>query len=664
MSEEKKSGNKQGKKSGFSSKLGEQAASLLYAKEELEKKNIELETAIAEAKRANHARDIFLANMSHEIRTPINTILGLNELILRESQDDAVREYALEIKQAGSVLVSLVSDILDFSRIESGKMEIAEGTYDISSLLNNLINNISIPLRKKKLQLVLDIASDVPYKLSGDEVHLHQIIGNLLSNAVKYTKAGSVTFRLKWKWKDKKQERILLTVTVEDTGIGIKKADIDQIFNTFNQIDMKTTRVAEGVGLGLAVTHRLLEIMGSKLEVQSDYGKGSVFSFTLEQEVMDKEPLGNFEEQYDRSLKKSIRYREKFIAPLGKILIVDDNAMNLAVAQDLLRKTKLQIDVASSGDECLELVKRKAYHLICMDHMMPVMDGVETMKAIRALEGNPSQNIPIIALTANAVVGARDFYLQQGFEDYLTKPIEPEKLEDMMIKYLPKELVYLSDDTEQDKEDKEEGPDLDEERLLDIGINASNGLRYMGGNKILYEKVLRDFREMLTEKEEQLSGMIKKADASGYRILVHALKGNARNVGADELAEEAFSLEKKSKDDQFEEVETESPILFGMMQTLGKNLDLYLGSDEKQKKEDKQEKKQKQKDISEKDWKKHLQLLYQQLDDFDQEGANETLGELKQCQLSEEQKKLLRLCTKALGDFAYDVAMEIVESAL
>lgn len=664
MGEEKKSDKKQDKRSGFSSKLGEQAASLLYAKEELEKKNIELETAIAEVKRANHARDTFLANMSHEIRTPINTILGLNELILRESQDDAVREYALEIKQAGSILISLVSDILDFSRIESGKMEIAESTYDISSLLNNLINNISIPLRKKKLQLVLDIASDVPYKLSGDEVHLHQIIGNLLSNAVKYTKAGSVAFRLKWKWKDKKQERILLTVTVEDTGIGIKKEDIDQIFNTFNQIDMQTTRVAEGIGLGLAVTHKLLEIMGSKLEVQSEFGKGSVFSFTLEQEVVDKKPLGNFEEQYDRSLKKSVRYREKFIAPLGKILIVDDNAMNLAVAQDLLRKTKLQIDVASGGEECLELVKRKAYHLICMDHMMPVMDGVETMKAIRAMEGNPSQNIPIIALTANAVVGAKNFYLQEGFEDYLTKPIEPEKLEDMMIKHLPKELVYLSEDTEPDKENEQGSFDIDEERLLNIGINASNGLRYMGGNRTLYEKVLKDFREMLTEKEEQLSDMIKKADASGYRILVHALKGNARNVGADELAEEAFSLEKKSKEDQFEEVEVESPILFGMMQTLGKNLDLYIGSDEEQEKEEKQEKKPKQKDISEKEWKKGLQLLHRQLDDFDQEGAAKTLEELKQCRLSEEQKKLLRLCTKALGDFAYDVAMEIVESAL
>lgn len=662
MSEEKKPEKNQKKKSGFSSKLGEQAASLLYAKEELEKKNIELEEAIREVQKANHARDIFLANMSHEIRTPINTILGLNELILRESEDEAIREYALDIKHAGGILVSLISDILDFSRIESGKMEIAQSAYDISSLFNDLINTISVPMRKKKLQLALDVASDVPYKLSGDEVHLRQIIGNLLSNAVKYTKAGTVTLRLSWKWKDKKQERILLTVVVEDTGIGIKKEDVDRIFDTFNQIDMRSTRAAEGAGLGLAVTYKLVEMMGGKLDVKSELGKGSVFSFTLEQHVEDRAPLGDFKEQYDRSVRNSFRYKEKFIAPLGKILIVDDNAMNLAVVQDLLRKTKLQIDVASSGEECLELIKRKAYHLICMDHMMPIMDGVETMKIIRAMEGNPSQNIPIIALTANAVVGARDFYLREGFEDYLTKPIEPEKLENMMIKYLPEELVYLTADTESDDVEAEENTGLDDERLLNIGINASNGLKYMGGNKALYEKVLRDFREMLLEKEEQLSDMIKKADVAGYRILVHALKGNARNVGADELAEEAFSLEKKSKDDKFEEVEVESSILFGMMQTLGKNLDLYLGLDEKKAKEEKKE--TEQKIISEKEWKKYLQLLYQQLDDFDKEGASETLGELKQCRVSEEQKKLLRLCEKALNDFAYDVAMDIVTSAL
>jgi len=653
---------KQGKRSGFTSKLERQAVTLLLAKDELEKKNIELENAMIDARKASRARDVFLANMSHEIRTPINTMLGLNELILRESQDETIRGYALDIKQAGTVLLSLVSDILDFSKLQSGKMELAEETYDISSLLNDLINSISIPLRKKKLRLELDIASDIPYKLSGDEVHLRQIIGNLLSNAVKYTQSGTVTLHLGHEQLE--EEKLLLKIAVEDTGIGVREKDIARIFETFNRLDMEASRNEEGTGLGLAVTNQLVSMMGGKLDVKSQYGKGSVFSFAVPQKIINRSPLGDFQEQYDRSVKNSIRYREKFIAPLAKILVVDDNAMNLAVAQDLLRKTKLQIDVASSGGECLEMLKRKEYHLICMDHMMPVMDGVQTLHAIREMEDNPSRNIPVIALTANAVVGARDFYLNAGFEDYLSKPIEPEKLEDMLIQYLPKELVYLTEDEEVSTAEEGGAGGLNEEKLTDMGINAANGLKYMGGSRSLYEKVLRDFRDILHEKEEQLKSMLSKEDVSGYAIIVHALKGNARNVGADELAEEAFELEKKSKAGKLEEVEVQSPILFSMMRTLGENLDRYMETEMPEIGAQKEEEPDRKQQISEEEWAEKLKLLYQQLDDFDGDGALESIQELKKFQLTEEERKLLRMCEKAVNDFAYDVAMEIVSSAL
>ncbi len=655
-------GKKQERRSGFTSKLEKQAVSLLLAKDELEKKNIELENAMIDARKASRARDVFLANMSHEIRTPINTMLGLNELILRESQDETIRGYALDIKQAGTVLLSLVSDILDFSKLQSGKMELAEGTYDISSLLNDLINSVSIPLRKKKLRLALDIASDVPYKLSGDEVHLRQIIGNLLSNAVKYTQTGTVTLHLAWE----KQENdgLLLKIAVEDTGVGVKEKDIARIFETFNRLDMEASRNEEGTGLGLAVTNQLVSMMGGKLEVKSEFGKGSIFSFAIPQKIINPSPLGDFQEQYDKSVRNSISYREKFIAPLAKILVVDDNAMNLAVAQDLLRKTKLQIDVASSGGECLEMLKRKEYHLICMDHMMPVMDGVQTLQAIRAMEDNPSRNIPVIALTANAVVGAKEFYLNAGFEDYLSKPIEPDKLEDIMIQYLPKELVYLTDDEEISVESDDDESGLNEEKLTDMGINAANGLKYMGGSRSLYEKVLRDFREILHEKEEQLKSMLSKEDVSGYAIIVHALKGNARNVGADELAEEAFELEKKSKAGKLEEVEVQSPILFSMMRTLGENLDRYLETEAADVSVEKEEEQTEKQQITEEIWKEKLQLLHRQLDDFDTDGVTESIQELKKYQLTEENRKLLRLCEKAVNDFAYDVAMEIVSSVL
>lgn len=652
------------RKTKFTSKLENQAVSILLAKDELEKKNKELERAINDAAKAERARDVFLANMSHEIRTPINTMLGLNELIIRESQDETIKGYAYDIKHAGNTLLSLVSDILDFSRIQSGKLELLEGAYDVSSLLNDLINSISRPLRRKKLRLTLDIASDVPDKLSGDEIHLKQIVGNLLSNAVKYTKEGTVTLHLSWK-KHKKDE-IILGFSVEDTGIGIKESDIDKIFDTFSRIDMEASRSEDGSGLGLAVTNKLVEMMGGKLQVKSEYGKGSVFSFAIPQKVMDFIPLGDFQKQYNRSVSTSKGYKEKFIAPLARILVVDDNAMNLAVAQDLLKKTRLQVDVASSGEECLEMLKHKEYHLICMDHMMPVMDGIQTMHAVRELEDNPSRDIPIIALTANAVVGAREFYLKEGFEDYLTKPIEPDKLEDMMINFLPKELVYLSGNTSEsdEEETEEETIRMDEESLIDMGINFSHGLKYMGGSRALYGKVLRDFREMLLEKEEQLKSMLNKEDVYGYAIIVHALKGNARNVGADELAEEAYELEKKSKEGRLEEVEAQSPILFSMMNILGENLDKYFRRDTSYVKEKTAAPAEGNLSMSETELKQKLELLNQQLDDFDGDGAAESIKELKNYKISEKDKKALRMCEKALNDFAYDVAMDILASIL
>lgn len=653
--------NKQDSAGGFTSKLEKQAVSLLLAKDELEKKNVELERAIEDARKANRAKDLFLSNMSHEIRTPINTMMGMNELILRESQDETIRGYALDIKQAGDILVSLISDILDFSKIQSGRMELMEAPYDISSLLNDIINSISVPLRKKKLRLTLDIADDVPYKLSGDEIHLRQIVGNLLSNAVKYTKVGMVTLHLSWKKID--EDNIMLEIAVEDTGVGVKKEDMQKIFETFTRLDMEASSSEEGTGLGLAVSNRLVEMMGGKLDVKSEYGKGSIFSFAIPQKVMNKDPLGDFKKQYDRSVRTSIGYREKFIAPLGKILVVDDNAMNLAVAQDLLRKTKLQIDVSSSGEECLEMLKRKEYHLICMDHMMPGMDGVETLHAIRDMEGNPSRDIPVIALTANAVVGAKQFYLDAGFEDYLTKPIEPEKLEDMMIKYLPKELVYLSSSDDADENGEDNGG-LDIESLIDMGINVAHGLKYMGGSSALYKKILQDFREVLVEKEDQLKKMLVKEDVSGYAILVHALKGNARNIGADELAEEAFELEKKSKAGSLEEVEVQSPILFSMMHTLKENLDRYIkkhGTETEKKPSDKPEKKIA---ISDDEWRKKLETFNQHLDDFETDNIEASIKELKSYKLNEDQRRVLRMCEKAVKDFAYDVAMEIIAAEL
>lgn len=647
---------------------GQQVSTLLQAKEQLERKNIELEEAILAAKKADSARDIFLANMSHELRTPINTILGLNELIIRESQDEAVKEYALDIRQAGNILLTLVSDILDFTTLEAGRMELMEGIYDISSLLNDLINGISLQVRKKKLELKLDIAKDIPHKLLGDEIHLRQIISNLLSNAVKYTEKGRITLHVSWR--KLSRDKVELFIIVKDTGVGIKEKDIPKLFGVFQRMNTTVRSKNDRTGLGLAITNRLVKMMGGKLEVQSVYGKGSAFSFKVVQTVADKAPLGDFEKQYNESLRSTENYHQKFIAPMGRILVVDDNAMNLAVAQGLLKQTRLQVDVASSGEECLELMKRKTYHLICMDHMMPVMDGVETLHKIRELESNPSADVPVIALTANAVPGAKEFYLNEGFQDYLTKPIDADKFENMLIEYLPDSVVYLTQGQNVDMEyeiemqDAELDLDIRESQLFMIGFNIRNGLKYMGGDKALYSKVLRDFHLILKEKEDALRGFLKNGDMPGYAIVVHSLKGNARNLGADELADEAFELEKMSKAGRLEDVEVHSPILFNMMKTMRNGLKAYLDNEEKDMEPDKKIVEEALLPIADEDWKRALQELAERLDDFDGDSAGEKIKELKRYDRPESDRKMLRLCEKAVSDFAFDVALEVVDAVM
>lgn len=643
-----------------------EVSTLGQAKKELEQKNVELEKAFTAIEKAESARDVFLANMSHELRTPINTILGLNELILRESQDEAIKEYALDIKHAGNILLTLVGDILDFSKLEAGQMELSDGTYDISSLLNDLINGISIQLRKKKLDLELDIAKDIPYKLSGDEIHLRQIISNLLSNAVKFTDQGKVTLHLGWKKTG--DDEIEIDLAVRDTGVGIKEKDISKLFGVFQRMNAITKNKNDsGTGLGLAITDRLVEMMGGRLEVQSTYGKGSVFSFRIVQKVVDYAPLGDFEKQYNESLHGSKNYKQKFIAPMGRVLIVDDNAMNLAVAQGLLKETRLQIDVAGSGEECLALLKRKTYHVICLDHMMPVMDGVETLHEIRKLEGNPAVDTPVIALTANAVSGAREFYLNEGFQDYLTKPIDADKFENMLIEYLPDNVVYLTQE-QNAEDDVGQGDEAEivalENKLSGIGFNVRNGLKYMGNDMMLYGKVLQDFQLILKEKEDALKDFLKKRDMPGYAIIVHSLKGNARNVGADNLADEAFELEKMSKAGQLEDVEVRSPILFNLMKNVRRDLKAYLNSENKNSKESAKLEAEAKVKITEGDWKQALRELAGRLDDFDGDSVNEKLEELKRYDRPESDRKMLRLCEKAVKDYAYDIALEVVNAVL
>ena len=400
-------------------------------------KELEEQREIADS--ANEAKSRFLANMSHEIRTPINAVLGMDEMILRESQEKTIRTYAADIMSAGKTLLSLINDILDFSKVEEGKMEIIPVQYDLSSLINDLVNMIRDRAAKKGLKFVVEVDSHIPHLLHGDEIRVKQCVMNLLTNAVKYTEKGTVTLKVTYQQTEKGKKAIMLGFSVEDTGIGMKPEDMEKLFTPYQRIEEKRNRSIEGTGLGMSITRQLLELMHSRLEVESEYGKGSKFSFSVKQKVISWQEIGDYSDRLAESGSSEPAYRELFHAPDARILVVDDTEMNLTVIRSLLKKTEIRIDTAECGKDALTLAAGNAYDVIFIDHMMPDMDGIETLGHLR--ESGKNTETPAVALTANAVSGAREMYLNAGFTDYLSKPVDGAKLEKLLSELLPKEKL-------------------------------------------------------------------------------------------------------------------------------------------------------------------------------------------------------------------------------
>lgn len=396
-----------------------------------------VEEAKEEAVMANLAKGRFLAQMSHEIRTPINAILGMDEMILRESKEDNILEYAEDINGAGQLLLSIVNEILDLSKIESGKMEIVETEYNLNNLIEDLTAMIALKAQSKNLLFKVDVDKTLPVMLYGDDVRIRQILTNLLTNAIKYTKEGMIQLSIKGEIQD---GMVTLCCFVEDTGIGIKEEHIAGLFDEYKRIEEGSNRYVEGTGLGLNITMRLLELMGSKLQVQSEYGKGSVFFFELNQKVMDLMTIAEFSEEKERTREKK-RWEGTFTAPKAKVLVVDDNIINRKVFVKLLQHTKIQIDQAESGFECIDKMQKEAYDIVFLDHMMPEMDGKETLYRLREMKNYPSENSVVVALTANAFVGAKKQYISEGFDDFLPKPIIYRDAEELILKFLPPHLV-------------------------------------------------------------------------------------------------------------------------------------------------------------------------------------------------------------------------------
>ena len=534
-------------------------------------KLLEHEKIIADS--ANKAKSDFLSNMSHEIRTPINAIIGMDEMILRESKEPATLEYAHNLQNAATNLLELINDILDFSKIEAGKMEIIPVEYSLSSLLNDLVNMIQSRATKKGLQFEVEAAGNIPSTLFGDEIRIKQVITNILTNAVKYTEKGSVTLRLNYIPIDSKN--IYLCISVSDTGIGIKKEDIKKLYSAFERIEEERNRKIEGTGLGMNITNKLLTMMGANLIVDSVYGQGSNFSFQIVQQVLNPEPIGDFRETYRKSLSHHKEYRESFTAPDAKILVVDDTVMNLTVVKALLKQTKIQIDTVLSGKECLKKIQKNYYDIIFIDHMMPGMDGIETLKAMRVLDNNLNQETPVISLTANAISGAREKYLSAGFQDYLTKPINPAQLEKLIVKFLPPEKVLsaeekVSEVIEENISAAKKVFTVAKEKVFETnlpewlknveGLNLELGIEHCG-TEDAYLDVLEVFANSISSASKEIQDYFESENWKDYTTKVHALKSTAKVIGAEELSARAKRQEDAGNSNYIEEIKQNHEII-------------------------------------------------------------------------------------------------------
>lgn len=551
----------------------------------------DLSGTIEIAKEAGETKKKFLTNMSHEIRTPLNTMLGFNEMIIRESRENRIRSYGKDIKGAGRTLLSLINDVLDTSKLEEGKLEIIPARYDIASLINDISNMFMERARDKGLELIIRVDEKTPHLLKGDDIRIKQCILNILSNAIKYTDNGSVTLEIGFARIDERD--VLLTVSVQDTGRGMKPTDIDKLFAPFEKIDDGNGRNIEGIGLGMSITRNILLLMDSELRVESKYGMGSTFKFSVAQTVLDWEPVGNIEESYEKQRESEGRYKESFRAPDARVLVVDDSSVNLMIVEGLLKKTQMQLDMVESGKAAIEKSNEVKYDIILLDHMMPEMDGVETLKHLRNDEGSLNKDSIIIALTANVIEGARETYLDAGFTDYLGKPIEPEKLEAAVKNYLPKELLITEGWIEE-----EEPQDFEEDDFVDVNdinspkedefitklrsvkaINPDTGLEYSGSLE-LYKKVVGEFADTGRSRADMIQEYFEDDDVRNYTIQVHALKSASRIIGAAAVSRLAAALEAAGNGNDMVRIKNGTPELLKMYRELVSQLEPLMENDD------------------------------------------------------------------------------------
>lgn len=605
-----------------------------------------------EAEHMANVKSAFLANMSHEIRTPINAVLGMNELILREANQKDVLDYAYNIELAGKALLSIVNDILDISKIESGKTELVSGEYNVAASIYNFIEMSRARAEKKGILLKVDIAENLPSKMYGDEMRLKQIYTNILNNAIKYTEKGEITLTLTGE--EIGDDKIFTKATISDTGIGIREEDLDKIFDAFQRVDEEKNQKIEGTGLGMSITKQLVELMGGKIYVESEYGKGSTFHVELVQGIVDRTPIGRIDQAVEQNREIEKHKRAVLLAPEAKLLVVDDNQMNLNVMKGLLKRTEMQVDLVLSGKEALEAVTKTSYDVILMDHMMPEMDGVEALHRLRKLKENQNPQAKVIVLTANAAIGSREEYLKMGFDDYLSKPIEAMNLENMIKKYLPKELVHEIEEVVEETQNLEEIEFL-EEKLRPFGIHLKQGLIYVEGELEQYVDMVKLFLRQSEARKEKMRGFLKEGNTEEYTIEVHALKSNGKMIGSRKMSELAYEMEIQGRNGKLEYLRQNQAKLEKGWEELEQGLRILMEEQQKTVMEETVE------TMTPEEVQVRVERLRNAIEEMDVEAAQEELETLLCGEMEQSQKERFMQVRNCLEEFSYQEALEILE---